>query len=126
MFKLVITMKRKQGISPAEFMRHYDDVHIPLCRRIMPPLQLHRRNFILTDHAFYNYVGDNRGDSSREPPFDVVTEAIYDSEEAARASMDALFDQQIGPQVMADEKNFVEPGSVNFYVVEVHQTEIPW
>lgn len=125
MFKLVITIKRKKGVSLEEFMRHYDEVHIPLCQRIMPPLHLHRRNYVLTDHPFYSYVGDNRGDASREPPFDVVTEAVYEDEAAARASMDALFDQEIGPQIMADEKNFVEPGGVNFYVVEVHETS-PW
>ncbi|WP_083277071.1 EthD domain-containing protein [Sphingobium phenoxybenzoativorans] len=127
MFKLIITIKKKKGMTLEQFMHHYDKVHIPLCQKIMPvPLHLHRRNYILTDHPFYGYVGDNRAEASHEPAFDVITEAFYEDEAAARASMDALFDQVIGPQVMEDEKNFCEPGGVNFYVVEVHQSAIPW
>lgn len=126
MFKLIITIKKKKGLTLEEFIRHYDEQHIPLCKRIMPPLHLHRRNYILTDHPFYNYVGDNRATSSTEPPFDVITEAFYETEEDARQSMDALFNGDTRRQIMEDEANFCEPGGVNFYVVKVHQTAIPW
>lgn len=126
MFKLVITFKRKKGISLDEFIAYYDTRHLDLAKRIMPPTYMHRRNYILTDHPFYDYVGDNRGDASKEPPFDVISEVFYESEEAARRQMDALFDEKIGSQIMEDEKNFVEPGSINFYVVKVHQSAIPW
>ena len=126
MFKLMITFKRKQGLSLDEFIEYYDTKHLDLARQIMPPTYLHRRNYILTEHPFYDYVGDNRGDASKEPPFDVISEVFYESEEAARRQMDALFDATIGGQIMEDEKKFVEPGSINFYVVKVHQSSIPW
>jgi hypothetical protein len=126
MFKLIITIKKKKGMSLEEFMRYYDDQHLVLCRRIMPPLHMHRRNYVLTQHPFYDYVGDGRSSAAQEPPFDVISEVFYENEDQARASMDALFDGETRRQVMEDETHFCEPGGVNFYVVKVHQSALPW
>lgn len=127
MFKMIITFKRKAGISREEFMDYYDNRHIPLARKIMPPIDVHRRNYIINDHPFFAVVGDNRGTDGVEPPFDVISEVIYATQADAEASMRALFESpETSRQIMEDEAHFVEPGSISFYVVETHQTETPW
>jgi len=127
MFKLMLTIKKKKGITRQEFMDHYDKVHLALAKKIMPPLHLHRRNYVYTDHPFYTYVGDNRAaNKEADRPFDVIVEVFWETEADARKSMDAMFNGDTNRQITEDETNFCEPGGVNFYVVEVHQSAIPW
>jgi EthD domain len=124
LFKLILTIKKKRGTSLEQFMNYYDQKHVPLLKNIMPPLELHRRNYILTDHPFYSYVGDDR--KNIEPPFDVITEVFYATESEARATMKVIYNDAAGRELIEDEKEFIEPHGINFYVVKVHQSAIPW
>jgi len=125
MFKLIVTIKKKRGMSRQEFIDYYEKQHTVLCRQILPPLEVYRRNYIMNDDPFLKAIGDNRAVDG-ENDFDVITEAIYTSRTEAQASMAALFDGNIGTQIMNDEAKFCEPGGIKFYVVQVHQSSIPW
>ena len=125
MFKLMLTIKKKKGLSRQEFIDYYENQHTVLCRKILPPLEVYRRNYIMNDDPFLAAVGDNRAVDG-ENDFDVITEAIYTSRTEALASMAALFNGDTRTQIMNDEAKFCEPGGIKFYVVEVHQSAIPW
>ena len=125
MFKLIVMFKRKAGMSMDQFIDHYENVHAVLARKILPPQDLYRRNYIMADDPFIDHIGDNRS-VREEPPFDVVTEAIYSTREDAIACVETFFRGESGREIVEDEANFVEPGSVKFYVVKVYQSSIPW
>ena len=126
MFKLIFTLKRKAGLTLEEFIRYYDENHLPLGKRLLSaPIYLHRRNYISYDHPFYEFMGDNRATSSVEPPFDVITEIFFETEEDARALIAGL-SKDPGRQMLEDEKNFLDTSATRFYVVKVHQSAIPW
>jgi hypothetical protein len=125
MFKLILTIKKKKGMSRQEFIDYYEKRHTALCRRILPPLEVYRRNYVSSDDPFLKAIGDSRS-TEGENDFDVITEAIYTSRKEAEASMAALFNGDTREQIMNDEANFCEPGGIKLYVVEVHQSSIPW
>jgi len=126
MFKIMITLKRKSGLSRAEFMDLYENGHVPLARRLVSPLELYRRNYIVNDDPFLQAIGDNRATESSEPPFDVITEISYETREQAIAAMRERATGVSGKEILADEAKFVDVNSLQFYVVDVHQTSMPW
>jgi len=126
MFKLMITMKRKKGMSHDEFQQYYNERHLTFVQRIIPPSKpgakpatLHRRNFVRADDPLVSLIGDGRADVN--PPFDVITEVVYETREDAAAALETFFQQSVIDPVKADEKNFIEDGSIKFYVTEVFE-----
>lgn len=123
MFKLVLTMKRRAGMTFDQFMNYYHDHHLPNVLAILPPstngATLHRRNFIMRDDPFLDVIGDRRADAN--PPFDVITEIEFETREDALDAMQVMFDTKYIDQIKADEANFLDPQSIKFYVAEVHE-----
>ena len=111
----------------ADFMRYYDEQHIGKEGKTLPPLYLHRRNYLVRDHPFYTHVKDYRGDQAQsDPPFDVITEIYYNTYEEAVSSIDAFYDDRNFPRILADEANFCDPEGIHYYVVEERQSALPW
>ena len=126
MFKLMITMKRKKGISQDEFQRYYNEQHLAFAQKIIPPPKpgarppmLHRRNFIRADDSLVALIGDGRADAN--PPFDVITEVVYETREDAAAALQSFFQESVINAVKSDEQKFIEDGSIKFYVTEVFE-----
>ncbi|NHN36533.1 EthD domain-containing protein [Pseudomaricurvus alcaniphilus] len=126
MFKLVLTMKRRSGLTLEQFMNYYHEHHLPNVFAILPPstngATLHRRNYILRDDPFNDLIGDGRINAN--PPFDVITEIEFDNRADAEESMRTFFDERYIDKIKEDEAHFIEPGSVNFYVVDVHENRL--
>jgi hypothetical protein len=47
MIKAMETVKRKPGLSQEEFMRHYEEVHVPLIVKHIPTLKRYVRNHVI-------------------------------------------------------------------------------
>lgn len=125
MFKLIMTMRRRKGMSPEEFREYYEERHVKLLYSCVPEVALYRRNYIIVNDPFLAGGQDGRG-VTEEPEFDVFTEAGYDDREAALEAMQALLDGPHAERIREDEDRFVERGSVKFYVVESHESPKPW
>jgi len=67
MVKQVVLVKRKQGSSRDEFIRHYEDVYAPLIVKHAPSIKRYVRNYIVS-----------RLDAEGMD-FDCITEVWYDS-----------------------------------------------
>jgi hypothetical protein len=129
MLKLIITMKRKSGLSEEEFRRYYNEQHLTLAQNIIPPPKpgvspptLHRRNFVRANDALVSLIGDGRADPN--PPFDVITEVVYETREDAAAALEAFFQPAVINAFKADEQKFIEAGSIKFYVTEVFEKKL--
>jgi hypothetical protein len=126
MLKLIITMKRKKGLSEEEFQRYYNEQHLALAQSVIPlpkpgvnPPTLHRRNFIRANDPLVSLIRDGRADPN--PPFDVITEVVYEAREDAAAALEAFFQPDVINAFKSDEHEFIEDGSIKFYVTEVFE-----
>jgi uncharacterized protein (TIGR02118 family) len=104
MIKVMTFIKRKEGLSQEEFVRHYEEVHAPLALKLLPHPKKYVRNHIVatTDGG--------------EPGFDCISEFWYDSAEAAQAVTDVLgavdvasgYTTEIGRIFREDEERFMD------------------
>lgn len=123
MFKYIAHIKKKVGMSRQDFIDYYENKHEPLIRSLLPHLHIYRRNYLVFDDPLINV--DGRGGGSESAGYDVLTEGVLGSREEAEAFFAAFANPEIFSKIQADEANFVAPGSVKVYVVEVHQSKIP-
>ncbi len=90
MVKLVGLIRKRAGLSTAEFRKHWLDVHAPLARQF-PGLRRYTVNFI---------------DRETEPgaAYDGFSELWFDSQEA----LEAAFASPIGTAIAADIPKFMD------------------
>jgi EthD domain len=115
--KLVSLMSRRPGTSMAAFRRYYEEQHVPLVARLLPPAQDYRRNYAVED-------GEHRpghGAVDRAPAerlFDVLTELTYATREDYDRVLAALSDPAVGRLLAEDEERFLDRTTIRSYVVE--------
>jgi len=95
MFKVICLISRKPGMAREDFMRHYETVHVPLVRSLVPALVEYRRNYV--DPADW-FVMPGAG----EPDFDSVTEMWF-HDRAGYETMTALNADPVKGKALADD-----------------------
>lgn len=101
MTKVIVLLRKKDGISSDDFRRHWRDVHGPIAMR-MPGLKHYVQN-----HA----AGD-------DPPYDGIAELWFDSP----ADMQAAFTSEAAAEAARDAPNFL--ASQELAIVEEVQMPI--
>ena len=96
MYKVVAFLKRKHGMSRAEFIDYYENHHVPLILSIAPPPPVYRRNYLM---SVARGVGFD---------FDVMTEIAFADQTAFETWALKL---HADTRVADDELNFFDPGS---------------
>ena len=110
MIKMMVLIKRKDGISMQAFRDHYENVHVPLIRRLHPTLGHYRRNYI--------DAGRTAMPVERQPDFDVITEAFFDDWAAFERFRATSASPEVRRQVLDDEALFVDTASTRRLVVD--------
>ena len=106
MIKVIVLLRRRDGISREEFARYYREQHRPLVAKL-PGLRRLVVNHVLPDP------------SGREPAYDAVAEDWFDDLQA----MGAAFASPEGQAIIADAPNFLDMSRLQLLVVE--EEEIP-
>lgn len=126
MLKIIQTLRRKAGLSREEFIRYYEEIHAPLIRSLGSEALLYRRNYILPpEDQILIHPQDASNSETEQEQFDVVTEVVHASREAALAAFRRMSDPERYKIMIDDEAKFIEPGSIKMYMVEVHQSPYP-
>jgi hypothetical protein len=121
-FSTTFTIRKKRDISRDEFIDYYENKHTALIGRLLPAtLQQYRRNYVLDEDPVSRRLAQGRGDDPETPDIAVITEARFATREDAEALIEAFLSDDVLPQVLADESNFIEPGGVRWRVVEVYE-----
>jgi hypothetical protein len=114
-------MKRRGGLSAEEFREYYNDSHLPFLATVLPSVKdkllLHRRNFLAADDPILDILPQGRVD--REATLDAITELYFQSREDAVAVLREFSDPANLDRIEADERRFVSPESIRFYVVDI-------
>ncbi len=108
MVKGIALLARKPGLSPEEFRRHYEEVHAPLIRKLVPSLKRYLRNYV-TRRPFPPAAGGTE--------FDCVTEQWFDSMEGFQQMIDAMAGEA-GRAIRADERTFLDRARTVYVIVE--------
>lgn len=111
MHKMMMFMKRKEGISFEEFRRHYEEIHIPLCTKWIGHLIVDFKRYYPSD-AINLYVG--RPDADQAPlsdggvNYDAVSIYSVRDEAALADLLRVAQDPEFTRAVTEDEANFVD------------------
>jgi uncharacterized protein (TIGR02118 family) len=117
MFKVMVLIKRKRGMSMEAFIDYYESKHAPLGYSKVPNLKRYVRHFI---RPFGNEIYGK----DAEPPYDVLTEIWFDDEADFQQGMAYLSDPETAAIIGADEEKLFEKSSIRFMVMEDHETVI--
>lgn len=106
MIKMIITIKRREGMSHEEFVHYQREIHRPLLMSIPEAHQYIRRFVVSYPISAPDYSG---------PDYDSVAEAWFDSME----DMNALyFSENFLSKVDPDHANFMDLSSYGRIVAE--------
>ncbi len=108
MIKVLVFIRKLPSISMDDFIRYYEDKHVPLVNQLLPMYAAYVRNY--RDAVLFGQPGDL--------PFDVVTELGF----ATRADYDrwcaCLADPEIIAQIRADEAHFLDSSATIVWTVD--------
>lgn len=117
MIKIVSLLKRKSGMSRADFIAHYESTHAPLAVRLVPGLIDYRRSFIDPSRPAF-------GLNSEWPGFDVITELVFADEASYAAALAEFAKPEVAAAIVADEENLFDRSCMRAYVVEEHRSKL--
>lgn len=117
MIKTIALLKRKAGLSRAEFIAYYETRHAPLIRSLLPDILDYRRNYVDRDGAFESTVA--------AIDFDSVTEIYF----ADRAAYDRFLAMSARPEIAQaiadDEENVFDRAATRMFVVDQTPATLP-
>lgn len=119
--KLLMFMKRKNGISFEAFRRHYEEVHIPMVAGWVGHLMTDFKRYYPQQHVNL-FAG--REDEAKAPAsdggvdYDAVSIYSIKDEAALQELMRIALDPEFTRQVTLDEANFADRGASRQSVTE--------
>jgi uncharacterized protein (TIGR02118 family) len=115
--KTVAFLKRKQGMSHADFVAYYEGRHAPLILEIAPQICGYRRNYLQPGGAIL-------APGAAAPDFDVVTELYFPHRRAFDEAMRSFTEPSIAARIASDEENLFDRSKTRFYVVDERSSPI--
>jgi uncharacterized protein (TIGR02118 family) len=110
-------LKRKTGMSMAEFIDYYENKHVPLIRRLLPFQSDYRRNYVHPDTAISTMDG-------QASDYDVVTEAWFATAQDYEQFCADSVKPEIREALVGDEMNFIDRYQLKFFVVDERNSMI--
>jgi hypothetical protein len=114
-YKLLGYLTKRDGMSTADFIDHYENRHVPLILSLATEPLVYKRHYLVRDTA------TNAGGGAAID-FDVVTELGFADRDAYTAWLQALTEGDSGARVAADEERFLDRSRTRSCAVEDHVT----
>jgi len=114
MLKMIALLKKRAGMSRAEFRAYYEGHHVPLIFGQQGPNMLEYRR---------NYLTGEMINGAEDMPFDVISEFVY----ADRAAFDRAFERMMTPEATRtreeDEAKLFDIPAIRVFMVETCETD---
>ena len=115
-YKILLPMKRKPGMSVEAFRDYYENRHAPLATKYSAGIYRYVRRYLdAHDHPETGPAG--------ELPYDVITELWFDDEATYRATLRYLTTAIMPDEIVADEANLFDRSSFRIVTVVEHATD---
>lgn len=108
MFKYIIMLKRKTGLSDEAFGRHYEEVHAPLGLSLLPTARRYSRKYVRSRGSKFSPVVDDA--------FDVITEVWFDDQQAWEQAMSSI-SKEDAALLTEDEFKIFDREATRYYVL---------
>jgi uncharacterized protein (TIGR02118 family) len=116
-FKILLPMKRKPGISVEAFREYYENHHAPLAAKSSGMLSRYVRRY-LEPHS-HPETG-----APGELPYDVITELWFDDEAVFRGTLAYLTTHVMPAEIVADEEQLFDRSSFRIMTVVECDTDL--
>jgi hypothetical protein len=113
MLKYLAFLTKKQGMDTPAFIDYYENVHVPLIRRLAPTPVVYKRRYLMRDDELTSRSGLD---------FDVVTELVFENRQAYAHWRAQLYGPGAAGLVLADEERFLDRLRTCACVIEEHVT----
>jgi len=124
MLKMVVMIKRKEGISRAEFRDYYETSHCKLMQHFEDCIIDYRRSYpvpeLVDAGTVYNPSGAEPPDPDNQH-FDCVTEVWLKSEDALRTLYARMAEPELAAIFLDDTKRFTDRSQTRFVICHEHQ-----
>jgi len=102
-YKILLLMKRRPGMTHAEFRDYYENRHVPLAMRHGGGVELLKYVRRYIEPQVHGEFGDGG-----ELAYDVITELWFDNEAMFKSTLHYLSTTVMHPEVCADELNLFD------------------
>lgn len=99
--KLLLFLKRRPGMSHADFRTYYETRHVPLCLKYMGGALRYIRRYVESPDGNADALADTLG-------FDVITELWFDSAATARLVAGMMQSGTLPAEVIEDEEQLFD------------------
>lgn len=115
MIKLMYCLRRREGLSRAQFQSYWIEHHGPLVKRLAGATRMRR---YVQNHTIDSRLGDElAGARGAAEPFDGVMEGWWDNAEPADASH-RIAAREAALELLGDEAQFIDLDRSSIFVVE--------
>ena len=114
MFKILLFMKRKPGMSVAAFRDYYETKHVPLAQKYSSGITRYIRRYL--DPQPHPETGTG------ELPYDVVTELWFEDERVFKGALAYMTNTIMPDEITADEANLFDRSSFKIATVVEHES----
>jgi len=109
-YKILLFMKRRPGMSVEDFRDYYENRHVPLCSKYMQGISRYMRRYLDPQpHA--------ESGTCVELPYDVITELWFEDEAAWRGTVQYLATSVMPEEVVNDEMNLFDRSTMRFATI---------
>ncbi|MFA7440130.1 MAG: EthD domain-containing protein [Sphingomonadaceae bacterium] len=122
MFKTVTLLKRKAGMSMAEFIDYYETSHARIGEKYLAAGAIRYARYFL--HPAENPVESADSGAPDDKPYDVVTEIWFPDRAAFEQTMARLGEPGPAAEISADEERLFDRARNRFFVVEEHVSDL--
>lgn len=100
-YKILLFMKRRPGMSFEAFQDYYENHHAPLCLKYASGMRRYLRRFLAP------HPNPETGETG-ELPFDVITELWFEDEATFRGTVQYLSTNLMPDEIVEDEKKLFD------------------
>lgn len=116
MFKILLFMKRRPGMSVDAFRDYYENHHVPLALQSAAGITRYIRRYL--DPQPNAETGRND-----ELEWDVITELWFDDEKVFKGTVRYLSTTVLSDEIIADEMNLFDRSKNRMATVVEHETD---
>jgi|HubBroStandDraft_1064217.scaffolds.fasta_scaffold00395_3 uncharacterized protein (TIGR02118 family) len=118
-YKILLFMKRRPGMTMAAFQDYYENHHAPLALKSAAQLCRYVRRYLVPQ------PNPETGEAG-ELPYDVITELWFEDEAVFRGTVRYLATAAMPDEIVADEKKLFDRSKLRMAtVIECESTMVP-
>jgi EthD domain len=111
-YKFVLFLKRKPGMTPEEFEHYYENVHSKLGKQIVPDVGAFK--YV---RRYLTPIAGSLGERAEDLEYDEITEVWFRDYEKFKAVAERVSRGELAPEVAEDEAKFMDRSKTRFATV---------